>query len=75
MSSPPPSATTFVSHGTLTGVLHERNLGPEPSKRDDARQGPPTSNGSPELDTQTYEALYYRARLVLGSSLPRPPRT
>jgi hypothetical protein len=27
-----------------------------------------------ELDTQTFEALYYRARLILGEPLPRPGR-
>ena len=26
------------------------------------------------LDTQTFEALHYRARLILGDSLPRPGR-
>jgi hypothetical protein len=77
MSGPPPSTTTFVPRGTLAGVLHEGSLGLGSSERNSAPppQGPPASNGSPELDTQTYEALYYRARLVLGDSLPRPPRT
>ncbi len=46
----------------------------EVSKRDDRLQDHAAPNGTTELDTQTYEALYYRARLVLGSSLPRPPR-
>jgi hypothetical protein len=27
-----------------------------------------------DLDTQTFEALYYRARLILGEPLPRPGR-
>jgi hypothetical protein len=27
-----------------------------------------------DLDTQTFEALYYRARLILGEPLPRPAR-
>ncbi|HVT71221.1 MAG TPA: hypothetical protein VHF26_25980 [Trebonia sp.] len=34
----------------------------------------PTTEAAPELDTDAYEALYYRARLILGDSLPRPIR-
>jgi hypothetical protein len=30
--------------------------------------------GTDDLDTQTFEALYYRARLILGEPLPRPGR-
>jgi hypothetical protein len=64
-----PPKTTFVSRGRL-------------------RQGPPgggpaEGNGTQprreqssvdELDTQAFEALYYRARLILGEPLPRPGR-
>jgi hypothetical protein len=31
-------------------------------------------SGLDELDTQAFEALYYRARLILGEPLPRPAR-
>lgn len=73
MSSPPPT-TTFVSRGKLSGVLHQEALGHQSSEPGDASRREGESNGSPELDTQTYEVLYYRARLVLGDSFPRPPR-
>jgi hypothetical protein len=69
MSSPPPT-TTFISRGRLNGVLRQGALG----RRQASRGGAPSANGSPELDTQAYEALYYRARLILGDSLPRPAR-
>jgi hypothetical protein len=68
MSSPPPT-TTFISRGRLNGVLRQDALG-----RRQANRGTPSDNGSAELDTQAYEALYYRARLILGDSLPRPAR-
>jgi hypothetical protein len=69
MSSPPPT-TTFISRGRLNGVLRQGALG----RRQANRGGTPSANGSAELDTQAYEALYYRARLILGDSLPRPAR-
>ena len=31
-------------------------------------------HGVDDLDTQAFEALYYRARLILGEPLPRPAR-
>lgn len=71
MSAPPPT-TRFVSRGRLNGVLRQPSGG-------GLADGHSTQPGreqrdADELDTQTYEALYYRARLVLGESLPRPPR-
>jgi hypothetical protein len=65
----PPSTTTFVSRGRLSGVLRQDPLG-----RRQTNRGTPSSNGSAELDTNAYEALCYRARLILGDSVPRPAR-
>jgi hypothetical protein len=63
------SNTTFTSRGRLTGLLRDeapagtgQNLASRSSARDEAARG---SND---------EALYYRARLILGESLPRPRR-
>ena len=72
MNGPPPK-TTFVSRGRLNGVLRQ---GPREGGRPKA---PAPSQGASEssvdeLDTQTFEALYYRARLILGEPLPRPGR-
>jgi hypothetical protein len=67
MSAPP--TTTFVSRGRLNGVLRQDPLGRRQTNRDT-----PAGHSSPELDTNAYEALYYRARLILGDSLPRPAR-
>jgi hypothetical protein len=64
--SPSSPATTFVSCGRLSGVLQQRpalSLPPQPESR-----------ASDDLDTREYEAVYYRARLILGDDLPRPPR-
>jgi hypothetical protein len=58
MSSPPPT-TTFLSRGRLTGVIRQRPAHPAPRRGGD-------------LDTQAWEAVYYRARLILGDSLAPP---
>jgi hypothetical protein len=58
--------TAFVSRGRLSGVVRER-----PAR---ALDGSPAPGGTDDLDTQAYEAIYYRARLILGDSLPRPAR-
>jgi hypothetical protein len=63
------STTKFVSRGRLNGVLRKDALG-----RRQTNRGTPATDVSPELDTNAYEALYYRARLILGDSLPRPSR-
>lgn len=70
MSAPSPT-TRFVSHGRLNGVLRQPSGGgaADGSNTQPGRE----QNGTGEPDTRTYEALYYRARLVLGDSLPRPP--
>ncbi len=59
MSSPPPT-TTFVSRGRIAGVMRQRPAGSQ-------------SRGGDDLDTQAWEAVYYRARLILGDSLAPPP--
>ncbi len=70
MSAPPP--TRFTSRGRLNGVLRQPSGG---GHADGANTQPGREQaGTGELDTQAYEAVYYRARLVLGDSLPRPPR-
>jgi hypothetical protein len=58
-----PLTTTFISRGKLNGVLRQRPGRPELDPR-----------GTDDLDTQAYEAIYYRARLILGDTLPRPAR-
>jgi hypothetical protein len=68
MSAVPPT-TTFVSRGRLNGVLRQDPLG-----RRQTNRGVPSEAGSSELDTNAHEALYYRARLILGDSFPRPAR-
>ena len=67
-----PSTTTFTSRGRLSGVLRQRPAAHETRQAD--RVARESSEGPAEMDTQAYEALYYRARLILGDSLPRPPR-
>lgn len=71
MSAPPPN-TKFVSRGRLNGVLRQP-AGGGPAAGG-STQPVREQIGTDEVDTQTYEAVYYRARLVLGDSLPRPPR-
>lgn len=67
-----PPTTTFTSRGRLSGVLRQSPVAHEARQADRVAQA---ANGEPaEMDTQAYEALYYRARLILGDFLPRPPR-
>lgn len=72
MSGTPPQ-TTFVSRGRLNGVLRQRPSGGGPAEGSGTQPGREQS-GLDELDTQAFEALYYRARLILGEPLPRPGR-
>lgn len=67
-----PEHTKFVSHGRLNGVLR-RPVGGGPTEGIATQPGREQS-GADELDTQAFEALYYRARLILGEPLPRPAR-
>jgi hypothetical protein len=69
----PPTKTTFVSRGRLNGVLRQGPPGGVPAENSATQPG--REQGSvDDLDTQTFEALYYRARLILGEPLPRPLR-
>lgn len=70
--SAPPLKTTFTSRGRLNGVLRDNSHRRQGQPRRRNRQQPVRS--AAELDTQAYEALYYRARLILGDTLPRPAR-
>jgi hypothetical protein len=63
------STTTFTSRGRLTGLIRDEapvGIGPNRASRNAVRNE--VSRGSND------EALYYRARLILGDSLPRPAR-
>jgi hypothetical protein len=63
------STTTFTSRGRLTGLIRDEapaGIGPNRASRSAARNEVSRSSND--------EALYYRARLILGESLPRPAR-
>jgi hypothetical protein len=68
-----PEHTKFVSRGRLNGVLRQHPVGGGPAEGAGTQPGREQS-GLDELDTQAFEALYYRARLILGEPLPRPAR-
>lgn len=73
MSDTPPATTRFVARGRLNGVLRQPASGGGPT--DGATTQPGREHKiTDEMDTQAFEALYYRARLVLGEPLPRPGR-
>jgi len=67
-----PQHTKFVSRGRLNGVLRQHPAGGGSS--DVAATQPGREHAVDDLDTQTFEVLHYRARLILGESLPRPGR-
>jgi len=67
-----PERTKFVLRGRVNGVLRQGPVGGGPA--DAAATQPGRERSVDDLDTQTFEALYYRARLILGESLPRPGR-
>jgi hypothetical protein len=67
-----PEQTRFVSRGRLNGVLRQ-SAGGGPTEGA-ATQPVREQSAADEIDTQTFEALHYRARLILGESLPRPAR-
>lgn len=67
MNDAPPT-TTFTSRGRLAGLVRDEapaGTGPNRANRAEARDA-----ARPPVD----EALYYRARLILGDGLPRPDR-
>jgi hypothetical protein len=62
------ATTTFRSRGRLTGLVrdeHPAGTGQNRTTQADNRES--TLNGADE-------ALFYRARLILGDGLLRPPR-
>jgi len=68
-----PQHTKFVSRGRLNGVLRQHPVGGGPADAAATQPGR-EQHAVDDLDTQTFEALYYRARLILGEPLPRPGR-
>jgi hypothetical protein len=62
------TTTTFISRGTLTGLIRDR--APAGTGQNRASRVSRGELGKASVD----EALYYRARLILGDSLPRPSR-
>jgi hypothetical protein len=60
--------TTFVSRGRLTGLLRDEY--PAGTGQNRTSRLANRDNGQAAAD----EALFYRARLILGDSLPRPNR-
>ena len=68
-----PQQTKFVSRGRLSGVLRQHPVGGGPADAAATQPGR-EQHAVDDLDTQTFEALYYRARLILGEPLPRPGR-
>ena len=60
--------TTFRSRGRLTGLVRDEH--PAGTGQNRTTQA---ANRESEL-TGADEALFYRARLILGDSLPRPQR-
>jgi len=63
-----PRRTTFVSHGRLAGLVRDET--PAGAGQNRTTRKANRDNGQAAAD----EALFYRARLVLGDSLPRPER-
>lgn len=61
------SQTTFISRGRLAGLVRdERPAG--------TGQNRTTRSANRDSVNAADEALFYRARLILGDALPRPQR-
>ena len=60
--------TTFTSRGRLTGLVRDE----VPAGAGQNRTSRVSNRSS--LNSAVDEALFYRARLILGDSLPRPQR-
>lgn len=67
MADAPPT-TTFNSRGRLADLV--RDEAPAGTGQNRASRADRRDAARPVVD----EALYYRARLILGESLPRPDR-
>lgn len=62
------ATTTFRSRGRLTGLVRDEHpAGTGQNRTTQASNRESALNGADE-------ALFYRARLILGDSLPRPQR-
>jgi hypothetical protein len=61
--------TTFRSRGRLAGLIRDEI--PAGAGQNRASRG---HDGAPSARTGVDDALYYRARLILGDTLPRPGR-
>jgi hypothetical protein len=62
------SSTTFTSRGRITGLVRDEapaGIGQNRTSRVANRDSVPSAAD---------EALFYRARLILGDALPRPSR-
>jgi hypothetical protein len=62
------SNTTFVSRGRITGLVRDEapaGVGQNRTTRSANRNS---------VNSAADEALFYRARLILGDALPRPQR-
>jgi hypothetical protein len=62
------SNTTFVSRGRITGLLRDE----APAGTGQNRTSRAANRDS--VQSAADEALFYRARLILGDALPRPNR-
>jgi hypothetical protein len=62
------TTTTFISRGRLTGLIRDQ----APAGTGQNRASRTARDGSDRSSVD--DALYYRARLILGESLPRPGR-
>ncbi len=60
--------TTFVSRGRITGLVRDE----VPAGAGQNRTSRQANRNSVPSDAE--EALFYRARLILGDALPRPQR-
>lgn len=58
--------TTFVSRGRIAGLVRDENPAGTGQNR--------TSRAHRPGQTAADDALFYRARLILGDGLPRPTR-
>lgn len=62
------ATTTFVSRGRLTGLVRDES--PAGTGQNRTSRTANRDSGQAAAD----DALFYRARLILGDALPRPSR-
>lgn len=62
------NTTTFVSRGRLTGLVRDET--PAGTGQNRTSRSANRDSGQAAAD----DALFYRARLILGDALPRPER-